>query len=141
VAGLSQESRRLRFQSGLATLTPEMLARFTQVDYDREMALVAIEEKDGVEREVAVCRYVRLPDARTCEYAIVVADEWQRRGLGRRMMERLVAIARSRGLEEMVGWVLPENGPMLRMMSGLGFDCGADPEDPHLRRVTLSIAP
>jgi acetyltransferase len=105
------------------------------------MALVAVEEKEGVEREVAVCRYVRLPDERACEYAIVVADEWQGRGLGRLMMERLVAVARSRGLKEMVGWVLPENRAMLRMMASLGFDCKADPEDRHLRRVTLSIGP
>jgi acetyltransferase len=141
VARLSPDSRRLRFQSGLANLTPEMLARFTQVDYDREMALVATEQKDGVEREIGVCRYVRLPDERACEYAIVVADEWQRRGLGHLMMERLIAIARGRGLGEMVGWVLRENDSMLKMMKGLGFTSVPDEGDPHLRRVTLSLSP
>jgi acetyltransferase len=139
VDALSDVSRRMRFQSGLRHLTPAMLARFTQIDYDREMALVAIEEGAGGEREVGVCRYIRLPDERTCEYAIVVADDWQGRGLGRRMMARLIDIARSRGLAEMLGWVLADNQPMLHMMSAMGFEIAADPGDGHIRRVTLRL--
>jgi acetyltransferase len=141
VAGLSDQSRWWRFQSGLRTLTPEMLARFTQIDYDREMALVAIAEEGGVDREVAVCRYVTLPDALACEYAIVVADHWQGRGLGRLMMSRLIAIARERGLREMVGWVLADNAGMLGMMSKLGFAAASDAEDRRLKRVTLALRP
>ncbi len=139
VSGLSQESRRLRFQSALRHLSPAMLARFTQIDYDREMALVAIEGAPGAEREVAVCRYVSLPDARSCEFAIVVADPWQRRGLGRRLMLRLIAIARDRGLVRMEGWVLAGNAPMLRMCAELGFTDHAVPGDPATRRVSLDF--
>jgi len=139
VDGLSEDSRRMRFQSAVRHLTPGMLARFTQIDYDNEMALVAIDASAGEEREVGVARYVRLPDARTCEFAIVVADGWQRRGLGRRMMQRLIDIARERGFVTMVGWVLGENVGMLEMVSRLGFAIRHDVEDSRLREVTLSL--
>lgn len=140
VSGLSEQSRYFRFFYQLHELTPAMVARFTQVDYDREMALVAIEEKDGVEKEVAVCRYVTLPDDATCEYAIVVADEWQGRGLGRRMMERLIGIARAGGLRTMEGWVLAGNRGMLEMCARLGFVETAVTDDPGTRKVTLDLS-
>ena len=139
IDGLSAESRRLRFQSSLKSLTPAMLARFTQIDYDREMALVAIEQAGGAEREVGVCRYITLPDARSCEFAIVVADAWQGKGLGRRMMARLIECARARGLETMEGYVLTANTGMLLMCERLGFAVSPDPEDPMMRRVVLPL--
>src|SRR6185369_7069991 len=102
VEALSPQSRRMRFQSGLRTLTPAMLARFTQIDYDREMALVAVENDAGRTREVGVARYIRLPDGESCEYAIAIADEWQGRGLGYAMMKRLIEVARERGIHHML---------------------------------------
>lgn len=139
VEALSPQSRRMRFQSALRTLTPSMLARFTQIDYDHEMALVAIEGEGAAERMVGVVRYIEMPDARSCEYAIVVADDYQGRGLGRRMMERIIALARERGLEEMVGFVLAANDGMLDMCHRLGFVDRVDEEDPHSRRVVLDL--
>ena len=136
VENLSVDTRRMRFHSALRSLTPAMLARFTQIDYDREMALVAV-AGDG--SQVAVARYIRLPDGRSCEFAVVVADAWQGRGLGRRTMQRLVGIARERGLRHMTGWVLATNAPMLGMVSGLGFAVEADPDDPLVRRVALDL--
>ncbi|HSJ99448.1 MAG TPA: GNAT family N-acetyltransferase, partial [Myxococcota bacterium] len=141
VDGLSAESRQMRFQSAMRRLTPAMLARFTQIDYDREMALVAIDAGGGREREVGVCRYIRLPDGRSCEFAIVVADDWQRRSPGRRMMARLIEIARARGLETMIGWVLAENASMLEMCARLGFDSEPEPGDALNRRQTLRLVP
>ena len=138
VERLSPESRRMRFQSSLRSLTPAMLARFTQIDYDREMALVAIASDARVEREVAVCRYIRLPDARSCEFAIVVADDWQGRGLGRKMMQRLIEVAAARGLESMVGWVVATNEPMLGLCRELGFRPEPDP-DPLTVKLVLPI--
>jgi acetyltransferase len=139
VDALSDESRRLRFQSGMRHLTPAMLARFTQIDYDREMALIAVESAGGSEREVAVARYVRLPDEQSCEFAIAVADDWQHRGLGRRLMQRLIDVARARGLTHMVGWVLADNAGMLDMVSHLGFRAERDADEPRTRRVTLDL--
>ena len=120
-------------------LTPAMLARFTQIDYDREMALIAVDTTGGAEREVAVARYIRLPDERSCEFAIAVADDWQHHGLGHRLMERLIAVARARGLETMVGWVMAGNTGMLEMVSHLGFAVARDSEDALVRRVTLAL--
>ena len=139
VEGLSPETRHLRFQSALAGLTPSMLARFTQVDYDREMALVAIDTSEGREREVAVARYIRLPDGGSCEFAIVVADAWQDRGLGRLMMARLAGIARASGLERMLGQVLASNTGMLELCARLGMRVERDPGDAMLRRVSLEL--
>jgi acetyltransferase len=139
VDGLSPESRRMRFQSALRGLTPAMLARFTQIDYDREMAFIAVDERGGIEHEVGVARYMLLPDGRSSEFAIVVADAWQGRGLGHRMMQRLIAVARERGVEEMTGWVLAANTAMLDMVESLGFAIAAEPGDPLNRRVTLRL--
>jgi acetyltransferase len=139
IAGLSERSMRLRFLSGLRDLTPQMLARFTQIDYDREMALVAIEGEGASEREVGVCRYITLPDGATCEYAIVVSDDWQARGLGRRMMARLMEVAGARGLKTMVGYVAADNAGMLELCAALGFAIERDADDPHTRRVVAGL--
>jgi acetyltransferase len=141
IALLSQRSMRLRFLSGLKTLTPQMLARFTQIDYDREMAFIAVEGEGGREREVGVCRYIALPDGKTCEFAIVVADDWQARGLGRRMMARLMEVAAARGLETMVGYVAADNVGMLDLCAALGFAIERDADDPHTRRVIAALSP
>ncbi|HUL94937.1 MAG TPA: GNAT family N-acetyltransferase [Usitatibacter sp.] len=139
VEGLSAETRRMRFVSGLKALTAEMLARFTQIDYDREMALVATVGEGAEECQVAVARYVTLPDARSCEYAIVVADTWQGRGLGRVMMERLIEVARLAGLRTMVGWVVTGNSGMLKLCNKLGFVEHRQADDPQTRYVELQL--
>ncbi len=139
VRNLSPESKYFRFMDTLRELTPAMLARFTQIDYGREMAFIAVLREDGGEREIGVCRYVTNPDAETCEFALVVADEWQRRGLGRRLMGALIDVARARGLKQMFGHVLAQNTPMLTLVELLGFELSADPEDPSTRRVTLQL--
>jgi len=139
VSGLSARSARLRFSSALRTLTPAMLARFTQIDYDREMALIAVVTDDEGEREVGVCRYIRLPEHSTCEYAIAVSDEWQGKGLGELLMRRLIAVARGRGLRAMVGWVDSSNAAMLDLCSRLGFRIEREPGDNLTRRVALDL--
>lgn len=137
IATLSPATMRLRFLAALRELTPEMLARFTQIDYVREMALIAIDEATG--RQVGVVRYVTMPDGRSCEYAIVVADAWQGKGLGRVMMARLVAVARERGLKSMVGFVLSDNVSMERLCTSLGFASEPEPGEPSVRRATLAL--
>src|SRR5204863_2125139 len=96
VAGLSEESRYMRFMHHLHELTPQMLARFTQVDYDRELALIAVDGRGRSEKIVAVARYVANPDAESAEFAVVVADALHRHGLGPAIMRLLVASARKR---------------------------------------------
>jgi acetyltransferase len=139
VRSLSPESRRFRFMDTLRELTPAMLVRFTQIDYDREMAFVATIQRDGKEVEVGVCRYITNPDGVTCEYAIVIADDWHRRGLGRRIMAQLIEVARRRGLQAMVGHVMASNRGMLELCQELGFVIAESTDDPMVRRVTLAL--
>jgi len=140
VEGLSARSARLRFMSGLRSLTGEMLARFTQIDYDREMALIATVGAGASQRQIAVVRYITMPDAVSCEFAIVLADDWQGRGLGRLMMERIIEVARAAGLTSMSGWVLAGNRGMLALCHKLGFREHAAPGDTTVRVVELDLA-
>jgi acetyltransferase len=139
VKNLSESSRYFRFMSSVRELTPAMLSRFTQIDYDREMAFVAVCEEGGREVEIGVARYVTNPDWQSCEFAIVVSDAWQGRGLGRRMLERLIEVARGRGLRSMVGHVLAANPGMLGLCARLGFRISDHPEDMSLKRATLAL--
>ena len=139
VKGLSAESRYFRFMDTLRELTPKMLVRFTQIDYEREMAFIATIEQDGREIEIGVGRYVTNPDGETCEYALVVTDAWHRRGLGRRLMELLIEVARARGLKAMVGHILANNEAMLELCADLGFAIGESPDGPTLKRALLPL--
>ncbi len=140
VANLSAESKYFRFMHGLDRLTPTMLARFTQIDYDREMAIVAVVPgENGEDSFLGVARYVTNPDGKSCEFALTIADAWQARGVGPRLMERLMHIASERGLETMIGEVLAQNSRMLRMCKRMGFSALRSPEDPEVILVTRPL--
>ena len=140
VRELSEESRYFRFLSTLAELSPAMLARFTQIDYDREMAIVAVITDDtGAEHIIGVARYLLNPDAVTSEFALAVADEYQGQGIGSALMKRICAIARARGLKSVIGLVLGNNSDMLTLMNRLGFIEQSDPDDPDLRQVVMQL--
>jgi acetyltransferase len=137
---LSEESRFLRFMFGLHDLTPAMLSKFTQIDYDREMALIVVRhEPDGAEQQIGVARYITLPDAETCEFAIVVSDEWQGRGVARPLFLRLITAARERGIRLMTGVTLRENTRMIDLSRSLGFTTRVDTDEPELVRMTLEL--
>ena len=139
VKALSPESRYFRFMNSLRELTAAQLARLTQIDYDREMAFIAEIEKNGSKLELGVARYAINPDGTSCEFAIVVADDWRGRGLARRLMGALIDCARSNGLVAINGDILAENSNMLRFVTGLGFTLSAHPDDPGLRRAVLEL--
>jgi acetyltransferase len=148
VQSLSQESRYFRFVSSMMQLPPAMLARFTLIDYDREMALVAVCKQrsaatDGsiveTERVVGVSRYVTNPDQTSCEFSLVVADDYAGKGIGSRLMESIMDVAREKGLAEMQGLVLVNNPNMLKLMRGLGFTVKTFEEDPDFRLVTHAL--
>lgn len=139
VRSLSPEAKYLRFMSTLRELTPTMLARFTQVDYDREMALIAVIPERGGEREIGVCRYTINPDGVSCEFAVVIAQDWQGRGLGRHLMMRLIDVARSRGLATMRGDILAANSGMLDLVLRLGFTLSDVPDAPTVKEATLAL--
>ncbi len=135
VRNLSDEARYFRFLSTIHQLTPSMLARFTQIDYDREMAMLAL---DG-ERIIGVARYMLNVDGETCEFGLVVADDMQGKGVGSLLMRTLCDIARDRGLKEIIGIVANNNQGMLSLMERLGFSEQPDPEDPDLRQVVMAL--
>jgi acetyltransferase len=140
VRSLSAEARYYRFLSTLAELSPSMLARFSQIDYDREMAIVAaVPDGNGGERIVGVARYLLNPDAASAEFAIVVADELQGQGIGSGLMKYICEIAKSRGLKAIIGLVLGNNSDMLSLMDKLGFVEETDPDDPDLRQVVMKL--
>jgi len=140
VRRLSPETKYLRFMNTIRELSQAQLIRLTQIDYDREMAFIAVIDEDGAEREVGVARYATNPDGESCEFAIVVADDWQGKGLARRLMQVLIDTAAQRGLKYMNGDFLAENDRMLRFVGQLGFHVTAHPEDPGLRRGVLELA-
>jgi acetyltransferase len=125
--GLSERSRYQRFMQHLPQLSPRMLARFTQLDYDRELALVVVKENQVKENQVhenqfiAVGRYAPTADGETAEFALVVADAWQARGLGRILLERLKQEARKAGYKALYGHILQANREMLDLAQRLGF--------------------
>lgn len=135
VRELSEESRYYRFMDLLRELPPNMLTHFTEVDYDRHMALIVTALEAGAEKQIAVARYVLMPDGRSCEFAIVVADAWQRRGVATLLMLELLSAARARGIERMFGEVLPGNHKMLAFTHKLGFSAAFQPDDMRLMRV------
>jgi acetyltransferase len=139
VQALSSTAKYLRFMGSVKDLTPLMLARFTQVDYDREMALVGVVHDEGREKQVGVARYIINPDATSCEFAVVVAESWRGRGLARHLMEKLVGLARERGLSTMMGHVLTANPRMLELAQSLGFAVADTPDDPAVRFVRLDL--
>jgi acetyltransferase len=115
--GLSERSRYHRFMQHLPELTPRMLARFTQLDYDRELALAALWQDEFL----AVGRYAPNADGETAEFALTVADAWQGKGLGHALLERLCDAARAAGYRALHGYILEANRDMLELAAHLGF--------------------
>jgi acetyltransferase len=116
---LSERSRYHRFMQHLPELPPRMLARFTQLDYDRELALVALDPRDG--EFIAVGRYAPNADGTSAEFALTVADAWQGKGLGSALLNRLCQTAREAGYRALYGYILGDNHEMLELAHRLGF--------------------
>lgn len=118
----SEHTIRMRFFGMVRHLTREQLVRLCHLDYNRDMALAALHHgKDGRSHIIGVSRYHRRPDPAEAEFAVVVTDAWQGKGVGAYLMRRLAEAARAHGVTRLVGEVLRENGNMLQLMRGLGY--------------------
>jgi acetyltransferase len=117
-----------RFFGILKELKPEMLARFTQIDYDREIALVALDEETQTDNMLGVARIIGDPDGKTGEFSVLVGDPWQGKGIGSRLLEKCLVIAEKQGFKTVHGIVLAENRNMIALGKKLGFEIGKDPE-------------
>ncbi len=119
VGSLAETTRYYRFQHPVKELSPETIARFTQLDYAREMALVALDP--ATDQIAGVARYFPNPDDQGAEFAIAIGDKFQKRGLGSRLMVALIACAKEAGYEYLEGSVLSGNLGMLHLATQLGF--------------------
>ncbi len=138
---LSEESRYFRFMNSIQELTQTMLVKFTQLDYSREIALIAVAETHTRntgrhEIELGVARYSTNPDGESCEFAIVIADDMHGKGLGSKLMTALMDAARQRGLKVIQGEVLSQNAHMLSLMKKLGFSIKTSQDDDSIRIVS-----
>jgi acetyltransferase len=136
-ARVTTDDRRLRFFTVAPNLSHQFLARLTQIDYAREMAFVAVGKDRGT--LLGVVRMVADPDYTRAEYAILVRSDLKGRGLGWRLMQHLIAYAKSEKLEQLHGAVLAGNATMLRMCRELGFSVAREPDDDSVRRVVLRL--
>jgi acetyltransferase len=146
VRGLSAQSRYTRFVYLLRELTPSQLARYTQIDYDRELALVATTQTPNPAHRalpqeciIGLAHYFLLSDRRGAEFALVVHDGWQRRGLGTRLMQGLIDAARGQGLSYLEGQVLESNRAMRRLLARLGFQDQPLEGAASVRRLALDL--
>lgn len=131
----------MRFLAPLRTLSHVQAARFTQLDYDREMAFVLTDRGRPGEAEIyAEVRLATEADNRWAEFSVIVRHDLTRLGLGRRLMCHLIEYARSRGIGELRGDILRENTPMLALCRALNFEVRADPDDTTMMRASLVTA-
>ncbi|MCP5199175.1 MAG: bifunctional acetate--CoA ligase family protein/GNAT family N-acetyltransferase [Gammaproteobacteria bacterium] len=136
---LSPEEVRFRFFAPLKFLDHLMAARFTQIDYDRQMALVLTEQAAMVGEIHAVVRLIEDPDGERAEFAIVVERELAGQGLGTRLMQVIIDYARARGVDVLWGEVLADNHRMLALCRELGFHEAAHPDEPGIVHVELDL--
>jgi GNAT superfamily N-acetyltransferase len=129
IKNLSPESRHFRFLATMKEPGAPLLDQLMDIDYQQRMAYVALYMDDGVLTEIGVARYAALDGDSQCESAVVVADQWQRKGLGRQLMKHLIAAARLNGFTHMMSMDSAINVHMRRLAHTLGFDSQEDPLD------------
>ncbi len=119
---LTPDDVRYRMFVRVRELQPSQLARFTQIDYDREMAFIATRlTPQGVAETLAVGRVVADPDNITAEFAVTVRSDLKGMGLGKLMMQKLIDYCRARGTREIVGEALPQNSRITGLAKRMGF--------------------
>jgi len=138
IRGLSKDSRYNRLLSG-RKLTPQEIRRLTRIDYEREMAFIALVPDGGQACLLGVARYVRDSDGDGAEFALVVADAWQRRGVGGLLLNTLLRHAHSAGIMRLHGITLATNQAMQNLARKLGFVQKADPQDATVRQVEKTL--
>ncbi|HEX2549685.1 MAG TPA: GNAT family N-acetyltransferase, partial [Gammaproteobacteria bacterium] len=132
---LSPHSKYFRFMQHIRELTPAMLVRLTQIDYDREMTFIATIDENGKEIAIGLAHYVTNPDRESSEFAIVIADAWQNKGIGSKLMNALTQEAKAQHLSVMMGFVIATNTSMLELTKRLGFVV-SNSDDPTVKIVT-----
>jgi acetyltransferase len=137
LSNCSEDTVYFRYFQHIKKWTHEMLIRFTQNDYDRELGLMAISQPPSPEAMIGVSRLVMAADRSSAEFAVIVADPWQGKGLGEKLIERVIEMARDNEVKMLWGEVLAANLPMLGLMKKLGFTIKAAEDE--VRHVEMSL--
>jgi acetyltransferase len=137
IAGLSPESSRFRFFYIIKDISHDMLSRFCNIDYSREIAIIAEANVNGKRRNVGVGRLVIQPGTQTGEFATLVTDDFQDIGLGHKLTDILIGIAQEKGLTGMYGVILKDNAKMVGLARSLGFSIESVDADEY--KATLEL--
>ena len=136
----SKETIHLRFFSFMKSIPQDQLEKFTHIDYEKQMAIVALVDEGSEERIIAVGRYNVLPsDPDEAEFAIVVQDDYQGRGIGAEILRHLVHIARLQGVRVIVGYILYDNSHMRALLRKSGLEVSRKNWDDGIMRVDIPI--
>lgn len=144
IASLSERTRYLRFMSPLRYLPRHLLDQLMAIDYQHSMAFAATVADGAAERFIGLARYALTNDPGAAELGITVTDAWQRQGVARLLLERLLEYAAGQGVRTMIGWVLYENQPMLALARACGFRVSIAPQQGGMqieRELDLSSQP
>lgn len=136
---LSEEARQMRFMKYVKALSDKMIHFFTHIDYANHMAFVCEAEVGGRPALVGESRYVGNPDGRSCEFGVVIADDWHGTGIAGLLMDALIRAARANRFETMEGLVLRENHDMTKFVRALGFETTPDPVESTLMRAVKKL--
>jgi len=139
VRGLSPQSSYLRFHGTIKDLSKKDLEEFTNPDSRNAVALIVLCGGETSEEEIGVARYVIDPDGMNCEFAIVVADTWQKRGIGTRLMNALIKHLQASGIKRISGTVLKRNSAMRKFVKQMDFEETNIPDDPSILLVTKHL--
>jgi len=139
VHGLSRESSYRRFHGTIKDLRKKEIKEFTEPDVRNAVAMIVLRSGKKGEEEIGVARYVIDPDRANCEFAIVVADKWQKRGIGKILMNTLIRHLQVSGIKQISGSVLKSNSSMRKFIKRMGFEEIDTPEDPSTLLVTKHL--
>ncbi len=136
---LSEESIYYRFFTGTSVMPHARVQRFTTIDYQRELAIVAVVGEGGHEQIIAVGRYTVEPDTNVAEVAFLVRDDWQRKGIGTWLQNYLIEIAKRRGIAALKARTLADNTAVLRLVHKAGVTIESTPEEGGLYLLTYKF--
>ena len=136
---LSVDVRQMRFMKFVKSVSDKLIHFFTHIDYAKHMAFVCEAEVQGRPALVGEARYVANADGRSCEFGVVIADDWHKSGIAGLLMEALIRAARANRYETMEGLVLRENHDMLKFVRALGFEATPDPVESTLMRAVKKL--
>ena len=138
---LGEEARRTRFMKWVRSVSPRLVETFTHVDYESRMAFVCEAEARGGKRIVGEARYAAVPRSRSCDFGIVIADDWHKSGIAGLLMLALMDHARAQGFRSMESVVLRENRDMVRFARALGFEVRPVAQEPTVVQVVKTLVP